>query len=318
MICTRTFDANTLRLRGYNGLASKLDKFQLVHCRCKSQHDYATTNGTFIHAVALATLLSSDPFCFSAAAAQQFSPIQGPARVVDGDTLVINEERIRLYGVDAPEKAQSCKTSKGAEYSCGQRSKEALTTKIGSKQVTCLVKNKDQYGRNVAVCTLRGGLLGGEGEELNEWLVSNGFAVAYRQYGKEYIPVEEKAKAEHRGLWDGSFTTPSDWRKQQKAAVALSSGPAALNASALGLIGTKSNQNEGGSVMPMTALQGPTCPSGDLAIKGNIGSKGDKIYHVPGSGQYNLVKIEEQDGEKYFCSESEAQAAGWRRSNTAK
>jgi hypothetical protein len=96
-------------------------------------------------------------------------------------------------------------------------------------------------------------------------------------------------------VWDGTFTTPSDWRKQQKAVVATTSGgPAGATASAsglLGLLGTASAMNDGSYTAAMTALQGPMCSSGDQAIKGNIGSKGDKIYHMPGSGQYNLVNL---------------------------
>lgn len=139
--------------------------------------------------------------------------IAGPARVVDGDTLVsiacsygpvwrdqkadqkllkvsavaqssrelplqvINGERIRLYGVDAPESAQQCKDAAGKEYACGLVSKDALAKKIGSSPVKCEVKNKDQYGRNVSVC----GLTSPAGfEDLNAWLVNNGYAVAYR------------------------------------------------------------------------------------------------------------------------------------------
>ncbi len=75
--------------------------------------------------------------------------------------------------------------------------------------VSCNVRDKDQYGRNVATCRVGS-------EELNSWLVSNGFAVAYRQYSKDYIPLEERAKAEQRGVWEGPFTPPNEWRKQQK------------------------------------------------------------------------------------------------------
>lgn len=233
--------------------------------------------------------------------AQAAVVIQGPARVVDGDTLVINQQRIRLYGIDAPEKAQSCKNSLGAEYSCGQRSKEELTAKIGTQAVTCSVKNQDQYGRNVSVCTMGGGgLLGSAPLELNTWLVENGLAVAYRQYGKEYIPLEEQAKAQRKGVWEGPFTPPADWRKQQKAG-----GGGAAPVAAVAQLASR----------PVAAqAPDPACPGGALPIKGNISSSGEKIYHVPGGRSYNLVKIEVSSGEKFFCDEAQAQAAGWRAS----
>lgn len=99
--------------------------------------------------------------------------IQGPARVVDGDTLVVDGQRIRMFGIDAPEKAQFCKNAGGQDYACGQVSKDALTSKVGSRVVTCDVKNVDQYGRNVAACRV------GQ-EDLGNFMVSNGLAVAYR------------------------------------------------------------------------------------------------------------------------------------------
>eukprot|EP00195_Chlamydomonas_chlamydogama_P016052 CAMPEP_0202890424 /NCGR_PEP_ID=MMETSP1392-20130828/828_1 /ASSEMBLY_ACC=CAM_ASM_000868 /TAXON_ID=225041 /ORGANISM="Chlamydomonas chlamydogama, Strain SAG 11-48b" /LENGTH=251 /DNA_ID=CAMNT_0049573985 /DNA_START=238 /DNA_END=993 /DNA_ORIENTATION=- len=244
-------------------------------------------------ATACLTLIpSAAPPAF--AAAPPGGIIQGPARVVDGDTLVINEQRIRLYGIDAPEKAQTCTDPVGRAYSCGMKSKEALTAKVGSQVVTCTVKNQDQYGRNVSTCAV-GGPLGGE--ELNSWLVSNGYAVAYRQFGKEYIPLEDKAKAERRGVWAGDFTPPNEWRKQQKGA----DGGAAAAAPAFASVA---------SLLPPPGA--PSCPGGALPIKGNIGSKGDKIYHVPGGRLYEQVKIDVADGERWFCTEQEAQAAGWR------
>lgn len=94
-------------------------------------------------------------------------------------TQVINGERIRLYGVDAPESAQQCQDARGTSYPCGLTSKDALAKLVGSSPVTCNVKNTDQYGRSVSICNVKNltGL-----QELNSWLVSNGYAVAYR-YG---------------------------------------------------------------------------------------------------------------------------------------
>ncbi|KAJ9523689.1 hypothetical protein QJQ45_020118 [Haematococcus lacustris] len=139
----------------------------------------------------------------------------GTARVVDGDTLYIGSEKFRLYGVDAPETKQTCTDGVGQSYACGLVAKDALTQKIGNQPVSCKVRERDQYGRGVAVCSLApGGVMGmvsgGAGaEELNSWLVKNGLAVAYREYGKDYIPVEEGAKAAKKGVWAGAFQYPA-------------------------------------------------------------------------------------------------------------
>ncbi|KAG2425381.1 hypothetical protein HXX76_013795 [Chlamydomonas incerta] len=231
----------------------------------------------------------------SSANATALGVISGQARVVDGDTLVINGERIRLYGVDAPESAQQCKDAKGAPYACGLVSKDALDKKIGKAPVACEVKDKDQYGRNVSVCRLGS-------EDLNGWLVNNGYAVSYRQYSKDYIPAEDAAHAARKGIWAGEFQVPSEWRKQNKRgesgpvqpAVAFSPNPTAP-------------KKAGGDPTP-------NCATGP-AIKGNISSSGEKIFHVAGGKYYDSVRIDLKDGERFFCTESEATAAGWRKSS---
>ncbi|KXZ55060.1 hypothetical protein GPECTOR_3g218 [Gonium pectorale] len=224
--------------------------------------------------------------------------IAGPARVVDGDTLVINGERIRMYGIDAPESAQQCLDARGASYPCGLVSKDALAKKIGSAPVRCEVKNADQYGRNVSVCSMAG--VGGSLEDLNAWLVSNGYAVAYRQYGKDYVSLEDQAHAAGKGIWQGQFQVPSEWRKQNKRGEA---GPVA--ASVAFVPPAPAGANGGDPV--------PNCANGP-AIKGNINASGEKIYHVSGGRYYDSVRIDLKDGERFFCTETEATAAGWRKS----
>lgn len=132
-----------------------------------------------LHKHAAAALISAVIFATSAfpAFANAPSVLAGRARVVDGDTLVVEGQRIRLYGVDAPESAQQCLDANGKSYPCGLVSKDALDKLVGNNPVRCAVKSQDQYGRNVAVCSLGGGL------DLNGWLASNGYAVSYRQAG---------------------------------------------------------------------------------------------------------------------------------------
>ena len=126
--------------------------------------------------------------------------------IIDGDTIKISNNKIRLHGIDAPEKNQKC-TKKKKEYNCGIVATEALIEKIGKKVVKCLTqKNKDRYNRFIGICFI-------EKEDLNKWMVRNGYAVAYRRYSKDYILDEELAKKNKLGLWSGTFLKPEKWRK---------------------------------------------------------------------------------------------------------
>lgn len=221
--------------------------------------------------VALATFLLSAPPLLA-------ETVVGRASVIDGDTLEIRGTRIRFHGVDAPESAQTCQNSDGKAYRCGQQAALALSDKIGAANVSCEQKDIDRYRRLVAVCSAKG-------EDLNAWLVQEGYALAYRQYGTDYVPQETTAKNAKRGIWAGTFTPPWDWRKGSRE-----ESPPTVSA----------------------APSKPTVGATDCKIKGNISGKGERIYHVPGSRHYDRTVLNEADGERWFCSESEAIAAGWR------
>jgi endonuclease YncB( thermonuclease family) len=205
--------------------------------------------------------------------------ITGRASVIDGDTLEIRGTRIRFHAADAPESAQSCQGADGKPYRCGQQAALALSDKIGSSNVTCQQKDIDRYQRIVAQCSANG-------VDLNGWLVEQGYALAYRQYGTDYVTQEHAARKAKRGLWAGSFTPPWDWRRGERSA----STPEPSR--------------------PPTAR--PNAAAGNCKIKGNISAKGERIYHLPGSSSYDRTTINEATGERWFCSEPEATAAGWR------
>ena len=134
------------------------------------------------------------------------SEISGFAVVTDGDTIKITNNKIRLHGIDAPEKKQNC-TKNAKEYNCGIVATEALINKISKNVVKCLTqKNKDRYNRFIGVCFV-------DQENLNKWMVRNGYAVAYRRYSKDYILDEDSAKKNKLGLWSGVFLNPEKWRK---------------------------------------------------------------------------------------------------------
>lgn len=220
------------------------------------------------------------------------------ARIVDGDTLILSDStQIRFYGIDAPESAQQCNQTSGP-YLCGQISKQKLKEKIASNPISCAVKSKDIYGRSVAICSL---LLpqGGQPEDLNAWMVQQGWAVAYRQYSKMYVALEEEAEREGRGIWNGEFQVPAEWRRHQGGGGSEGGGDS-------------SNTSSSSMVSPP-----PSSDNGDCTIKGNISSKGDKIYHTMGSPSYALTIINENKGERWFCSEDEAIDAGWRKAESS-
>ena len=138
--------------------------------------------------------------------------ISGVPVIVDGDTVKFPEmgERIRLEGVDAPESRQQCLDGAGKRYRCGQAARSALAGFIGRKPVRCEGSQRDRYGRLIAVC------FDADGTDLNGWLVSQGWALAYRRYSKQYIRQEEAARKARRGMWSGRFVKPWQWRRGER------------------------------------------------------------------------------------------------------
>ena len=141
--------------------------------------------------------------------------IIGKANVTDGDTIKINDQKIRLFGIDAPETKQFCKEvylsflifNFKRDYKCGEKSTNALKKKIKNKKIRCLVQDKkDRYRRNIGICYLKK-------QDINSWLVKNGYAIAYRRYSKKYIIDEQYAEDNKLGIWQGTFMEPEKWRR---------------------------------------------------------------------------------------------------------
>jgi endonuclease YncB( thermonuclease family) len=146
---------------------------------------------------------------FPSLAAQKI--LAGRASVLDGDTIEIRGERIRLFGIDAPESGQMCLDAKGQSYRCGQKAALVLDARIGEGVVTCERKDTDRYGRVVALCRVYG-------EDLSAWMVGLGWALAYRTYTTRYVPAEDLARSRGLGMWAGRFTPPWDWRTDRRRA----------------------------------------------------------------------------------------------------
>ena len=141
--------------------------------------------------------------------------IIGKANVTDGDTIKINDQKIRLFGIDAPETKQFCKEvylsflifNFKRDYKCGEKSTSALKKKIKNKKIRCLIQDKkDRYRRNIGICYLKK-------QDINSWLVKNGYAIAYRRYSKKYIIDEQYAEDNKLGIWQGTFMEPEKWRR---------------------------------------------------------------------------------------------------------
>ena len=126
-------------------------------------------------------------------------------KIVDGDTIVLNGEKIRFSGIDTPELKQTCMQG-DQEVGCGMSAKMLLVKKIGNNIPECISEGKDVYKRTLAECFING-------ESLSSFLVRSGYAFAYRKYSKKFIKDEEFAKANNLGMWAMSFQYPWDFRK---------------------------------------------------------------------------------------------------------
>lgn len=213
------------------------------------------------------------------------SPIVGIATGGDGDSFQVDGQRVRLFGIDAPEFDQTCQRA-GSDWQCGQDAAEALSKLVVGKDVRCISAGTDQYDRILARCTVGP-------VDVNRYMVANGFAVAFRRYSNDYVGAEETAKANRRGIWAGTFTMPSEVRAAHRA-----SRPAAV-----------STRRDAARSKPVVRSTATAIANNDgCRIKGNRNRRGQWIYHVPGMPYYDRTRAED-----IFCSEAEARAAGYRR-----
>ena len=130
-------------------------------------------------------------------------------RIIDGDTIILNSEKIRFYGIDTPEKKQKCKDRNGLSYPCGEFATNELKKIISSGQLFCKKRATDRYGRSISICYVNG-------VDINSLMVKNGWALAYRKYSRDYIDEEKEAKDKKMGMWAGKFITPWRWRKLKR------------------------------------------------------------------------------------------------------
>tara|TARA_S200000501_G_C20322986_1_gene525274 strand:+ start:20 stop:499 length:480 start_codon:yes stop_codon:yes gene_type:complete len=126
-------------------------------------------------------------------------------KIIDGDTIHLNGQKIRFTGIDAPELDQTC-IKNGEKKPCGVLAKDILIKKIGNNSVECIVEGKDRYKRILAECFVNN-------ESLSAYLVRSGYAFAYRKYSQKFVVDEDYAKINEIGIWSMKFEYPWDYRK---------------------------------------------------------------------------------------------------------
>ncbi len=204
-------------------------------------------------------------------------------RVIDGDTIELEGgEKVRYIGIDTPETVDPRKPVQCFGLEASQKNKEL----VAGKRVWLVkdITDRDRYGRLLRYVYL------GDPEDPNSMfvnleLVKEGFAHSYsyppdiaRQ--QEFVTAESSARSGQKGLWSKCL---------------------------------EGNITPFISIQPGDTVLGDVAPTGSCVIKGNIGSTGEKIYHLPGCGSYEKTSIDETHGEHWFCSEDEAIKAGWRK-----
>lgn len=199
--------------------------------------------------------------------------VEGRATAVTGDVLRIDRQLVRLTGIEAPELEQRCSGREKGGWRCGATAQTALRDLVRGKQVRCVVSGTDDRGRSLGSCTIA--TKDASAKDIAADLVSAGHVFAAEGIYPAYASNERDARDAKRGLWrTGEAERPAAYRTRRWDAARK------------------------------TAPEG--CP-----IKGQVVS-GDRVYVLPWSPQYDRVRVREQRGGRWFCSETEARAAGWR------
>lgn len=127
-------------------------------------------------------------------------------QAVDGDTLRSASQRIRLAGIDAPELSQTCRDGQGRAWQCGTAARGRLASIVARGGVACRSQGQDRYGRMLATCSAAGIA------DIGDAMVRDGYAVNYARYTSDYAGAEREARSARRGLWQGDFDNPEEWR----------------------------------------------------------------------------------------------------------
>ncbi|GAA0867940.1 hypothetical protein GCM10009116_02750 [Brevundimonas basaltis] len=173
------------------------------------------TNGLLLAVMVLAVTISLRPGTDAAYAEVEPESVEargdrvvGVGRVIDGDTLDVGGVRVRLHGIDAFERNQTC-DGPGGPWACGAAATQALKARADGRGLVCDVMDIDRYGRKVSRCEQAG-------VDVARALVVEGLALAYRRYSRDYVDDERVAQASAAGAWNGSFDRPEQWRGRSR------------------------------------------------------------------------------------------------------
>src|SRR5450755_2097327 len=215
-----------------------------------------TKTSWFTVPIVLAPLVFLPVLLFPAAASA--ADITGIAKVREGDQVLIGNSRIRLGGIDAPSVDQLCLNTKGERWTCGVAARDELIRHADNKSWTCHVSQTERHGRQLAHCEV-------DGEDIQKWMVKNGWALAYTRVSHDYEADEKAAREAKAGMWQGAFIAPWDWRVRNKKTVILGAAKPPPNANAILL----------------ASASGPVAPSPDCTIKGNVHTAPQPTYPTP-------------------------------------
>jgi endonuclease YncB( thermonuclease family) len=216
-------------------------------------------------------------------------PLTGQVvRVIDGDTLDLDGQRIRLHGIDAPEARETCRDARGGRWDCGAFSTRTLQALVAGRHLVCSDLGERTHGRVVAHCAAGG-------EDLAAQMIRRGAARACPRFSQAYAHSQRYTalEADAAALGTGIMAAPPP-----RAGFCE---PQAVQA-----------QAQAQAARPASTATTTASPAQGCLIKGNISQNG-RIYHMPGQRFYDQTVIDTRAGERWFCTESEARAAGWRR-----
>lgn len=226
--------------------------------------------------------------------------VAAEATVTDGSTLVLNDVIYRLDGIDAPQTDQTCLDDKGAAWTCGIDARDRLRERVAKRDVRCTDRGADSIHskRRIGECFVEG-----ESVSLNRWMVQQGWALPLDRSAKAALkPDRDSANAARIGLWKGCFVAPQDLRRVSISTAVMLGGACPK----------PNNWKAREAMFP----EFPVMPAG-CDVKGRIGLRSQVvgyrgIYHLPSCRSYPRTKT----AHRWFCSEQEAQAAGFRKSYT--
>jgi endonuclease YncB( thermonuclease family) len=234
-------------------------------------------------ALAIAGLLAAPLYLATEAAGPAVAGISssaphvtGTARAIDGDTITVGIVRVRLEGIDAPELDQTCGRGTLGKWLLGGWSCGKAAASALSRLVDGQTVRCDSRGKDAYGRVL--GVCSVHDLDINAHLVREGLAWAFVKYSQRYVAAENEARAAKRGVWQGEAKPAWVWRAERWQ-------------------GAQAERR----------ADGPT----QCVIKGNITRSGH-IYHMPWDRWYDKTRVETAKGERWFCSEAEALAAGWR------